>query len=232
VGPHDGVHRVARGAGLGGDDEPLLAQEPVDQGGLADVRPPDDGHVDRVVQFPGLRHRESLHDGVEQVAARLADGRRERDRIAETQLVERQVGGGVGEVVELVDRQQHRALGPAQLGGDLGVHGVESLFPVHQQHHQVRLFHRELHLVADGPVHRVGGVGHQPPGVHQPEAPPAPFGGAEMPVPRGAGLVGDDRLPPPDETVEQGGLPDVRAPHQGYGRHAHAGTGAASASVK
>ncbi len=154
------------------------------------------------------------------------------NRVAEAQLVERHVRGGVGQVVELVHRQQDRSIGAAQVRGDFRVHRVEAFLPVDQQHHEVRLLHRQVHLPADGAVHRVARVGHQAAGIDQPEAPPAPVGGAEMPVARRPGLVGDDGPATADESVEQGGLPHVRAAHDGDGRHAHAGTGAASASVK
>src|ERR1051325_6257783 len=53
-----------------------------------------------------------------------------------------------------------------------------------------------------------------------------------MAIAGGAGVLGDDRIPPTENPVEEGGLPDVGAAHDRDGGPAHAVAPASRASLK
>ena len=67
----EAVDRVDGRAGDGVDDRTLLAGEPVEQAGLADVRPSDQGDPARAALDVGVLGcvRQRVQDGVEQVTA-------------------------------------------------------------------------------------------------------------------------------------------------------------------
>jgi hypothetical protein len=103
------VDRVARGAWHLGDDRPLLADERVQQRGLAHVRATEDRHADRL-----LTHRHETAAGqpvdhlVEEIAGAVAVQRRQRERLAEPEPVELQRVDVPPRVVQLVGQDEHR----------------------------------------------------------------------------------------------------------------------------
>ena len=79
------VHRVAGGAGHVGDDDPLLPQNAVDEGGLAHVWLADDGNFNDVaLLFLFLLRGEVVKAGVQQVAGAVAVDGRDGDGVAQT----------------------------------------------------------------------------------------------------------------------------------------------------
>ena len=55
--------------------------------------------------------------------------------LAQTELVELQVAGALGQVIHLVHHQQNRTARAAQLRGDLLIDRIDPLCPVNNQHH-------------------------------------------------------------------------------------------------
>ncbi len=104
------VHRVPGGARHVGDDDPLLPQDAVDQGGLAHVGLADDGHLDDVVLlFLLLLGGEVLEAGVQQVAGAVAVDGGDGDGVAQAQVIELiDVRVLPAHLVRLVHRQHHR----------------------------------------------------------------------------------------------------------------------------
>ncbi len=105
------VDRVTRGAGDIGDDHPLLAEEAVDERGLAHIRPADDRKAHRVrvgLVVGGRAQIKQLDDPVEQVARAEALGGGDGERLAEAEAME--LGGErqLGDAVALVRRHDHR----------------------------------------------------------------------------------------------------------------------------
>ena len=96
---------------------------------------------------------------VEQVAAALPYGGAHPDGIAETQLVEVEVGAGTLQIVQLVHHQDHGATGPPQALGDGLVHRMHARLAVHEEQHDVGFLERELHLPTNGTVHRLVRLG-------------------------------------------------------------------------
>ena len=103
------VDRVARRAGELGDDHALLAEEAVDERGLADVGPADHGQAD-ASRRPRARSSagQQLDDAVEQIARAEALRRGDGHRLAEPEPVE--LGGErhLGDAVALVGRDDRR----------------------------------------------------------------------------------------------------------------------------
>ena len=167
------VDRVARRAGHVADEHALLAQQPVDERRLArrwaDRRwrtglgrrvgaggwgPTARLLLDARVADAWLRARrpapglQPLHDLVEQLRdAGSVLGRDLEDRVEpELEELHRRLQRSL--VVGLVDRQQHRPAGLAQLARDALVAGNQPLASVDQQHEQVGADDRALALLA------------------------------------------------------------------------------------
>ncbi len=87
---HRSVDRVARRSRGIGNNESLLAEQSVDEGGFADIGTPDYRNAERIRHFFGSGWN-SLHEHVEHVAGVLAVECGHRNRIACTQLVELEV---------------------------------------------------------------------------------------------------------------------------------------------
>ncbi len=169
VPPEQRIHRVPGGPGHVADERPLFLQQPVDERGLADVRPPDDRDADlpfdlarqlvaappavlglglsvlrhRVVR-PARRRTQQDDDLVEQVTDSLAVLRGNLDHRLDPQLEElhRAVAGAA--VVHLVHRHEDRLPARTQRLGDLVVARRASLPAVHDQHEQVGHLDRPL----------------------------------------------------------------------------------------
>ena len=147
------VDRVACRAGHVADDHARRADQLVEQRGLADVRAAEDGDADLVrdaLEALGLRHRgEALDDQVEQVAAAGAVDRRDRDGLAESELVEH-IGVEVAALaVGLVGDEQHRDLLATEDLGDLEVAGHHAGLGVDDEERHVGLGEGGARLLRD-----------------------------------------------------------------------------------
>src|SRR6185312_13972685 len=113
---------VPRRARLIARDDPLLTEQTVDERGLADIRPADDGNTDA---FRGgirrSRRRLQLEPGESlrhQVLAALPVTRRDRERLPESERMK--IGGDDVEIqpLRLVDGERRRLAGFADLPRD------------------------------------------------------------------------------------------------------------------
>ena len=228
------VDRVPGRTGLVRHYQALGTEQAVHEARLPDIRTAHHGHPDLGLLARGGRGGEAGHDLVEQVTGARADACGDWKRVAQTELVEREVPGVRGQMVRLVGDEDHRAAGLPQIGGDLLVGGVDAFRHVHEKQHQIALGHRGFDLRSHRAAELVLRARDHPAGVHEPEAPSVPLGRAEMPIPRHAGAIVHDRLPPADQPVEERGLPDIGPTDDGDGGGpSHAATSsAASASAK
>ena len=214
------VHRIPRRAGDRRHQGPLRAGDAVEQRRLADVGTADDRHRRRR-RSARLRR---LRKGAAQRLAQLGDAGpvlgRDQELGRDPEAVELGEGGLRGARVRLVDQQEGRLAERAQGLPHLLVGRQQPLLAVHHQQEEIALLHRHHHLAteADRVVAR-----HQSAGVHHLGVALAPeIHQARDAVAGHAGLVVDDRLPPPDQAVEQGRLADVRAAdHRDDRRRAH-----------
>ena len=216
------VDRVARRPRHGVDDDPLGAGQLVQQGGLADVRPAEQRYPSRAAALVGpadRRHpRQHLEDRVEQVAAPPPVQRRDRPRLAETEVPER---GGVRLeplVVDLVGDEDDRLAGPAQQP-DHGLVGVRRA-DRRRRRRRSTTSARSTATSACSATRRWMPVGADLPaaGVDEGEPAAGPLRVVGHPVAGDARRVLDDGLPPAEDPVDQGGLADVRAAHDGHHR--------------
>ena len=230
-----GVNGVAGGAGEGADDGPLLAQQPVQQRRLADVRASDDGETGSGRGLLHLRRRgEGVHDGVEQVGnAGAVQGGDGVDGRRQPQGVELQRGLPQTVVVRLVDRQEDRAAGPAEDVGDLAVAGGDAAGGVGEEDDGVGVADCLLGLLPNQRDEGGGVLGEHPfrprttagddglreyldaAGVNDGEWEAVPLGVGVQPVAGGAGPVVYHRQPPADDAVEECGFAHVGPPDEG-----------------
>ena len=160
-----------------------LAEERVDERGLADVRAPDHGEADDALVLVGLvALGEQLDHAVEQVAGPEALGGRDRHRLAEAEAVEVVDEREVARRVDLVRHQHDRQAALAQHVGDLGVAGAVAGAGVDHQHRDVGVGERLAHLVADRDRQRIGVLEVDAAGVDQREAAAVPVGGELLAV--------------------------------------------------
>ena len=223
------VDRVARRAGNVGDDGALLAQQRVEERGLADVGLADERQREFRSRLggAGLR-REPIDDRVEQIAGPLAVNRRDRKRFAETEPRELAVHGRQGaRRLGFVGDQQDRVFRAAENHRDVEVDRVETVLRVDDEHDHVGVAGRVLRLLARAERDRVVGIDVEldAAGIDAGERSAAPLREGVQPVAGHAGRVLDDREPLADQAVEEGALPDVGATDDGDGGGANAQVG-------
>ncbi len=212
------VDRIAGGARAGRDQGPVGADNLVEERGLADVGAPDDGDPGRLALLLGWdrRCREPRRDCPAQVLDPAAMFGRDQHLGLQPEGVELAGAGRCLLHVSLVDHQDGRLAELAQLGPDQLVARHQAVLAVHHEEQEVALLHREEDLAVE--AERIV-ARHQAPGVDQVDAQL----GVDLRVAGDAvagdpGLVVDDRLAPPHQAVEQGGLAHVGAAHDGHGR--------------
>ncbi len=218
--------RVAGGARDVGGDHPLLAQQPVDQGGLAHVGAADErqAHPLRVVvQLLGLTllrqpGEDPLHQRVDAMPVRG----RHREAVLEAVAGELRQRRARVEAVGLVDHQHHRPAALAQPLHEFVVQARRAFAAVHHQQHQVGLRGGGAGLARGGARQPFLDAGDAA-GVHQQERAlridPAD---AVVAVAGHARLIVHQRVAAAGEHVEQRRFADVGATCQGdEGKHGH-----------
>ncbi len=215
-------NRVGGGTGHLGDDGPLGAEQPVQEGALAHVGPADDGELRQLWLLVGRGFGQEGDDGVEEVAdAEAVDGR-DRVGLAFAQSVEAVAFGVVGGVVQLVDGEDHLRLRAAQLAGDgrVGLRGAQA--GVGEVEYHVGLLDGDPRLEGDEGLEADLCFGFHPARVHEVELGAGPLGPVVRAVAGRAGPVGDDGGPAAQDAVDHRTLPDVRGAHDRHdGQPAH-----------
>ncbi len=216
---HRRVDRISRGAGLVRDDQPLLAEQTVDERRLADVGSADHGNPERVVRLGFIRWK-ALHHRIEQIAGAAAVDRRNWYRLPGVEIVELKMIGRA-RIVHLVGDQHPRAAGVAQHLDHPRIVGMEPGPRIDDQHEEVSFGNGHIDLAANLQIHWDPRIFGDAAGVDQPESPAVPLGACEVAVSSGTSLVADDRCVGADDSVEQCGLSDVGPPDQGDDRNVH-----------
>ena len=227
----DGVDGVAGGPRHVVDHRALLAEQLVEEGRLAHVGPPDDGHPWRATG-PGAGRRrrrlllllgrqgrrQEVDHGVEEVAGAPPVQGADREGIAHPEGDELPGGRLPVGVVDLVHHQADRWAGPAD---DLGCGQVLVGHPgghVDHQEHHVGLGQGPFGLLAHLGVERVAS-GQPAAGVHDGEGHADPLGRQHLAVAGDAGLLLDHGRPLAHDAVDQGRLADVGPPgHDDHGQ--------------
>jgi hypothetical protein len=185
----------------------LLADQRVDQRRLADVRTPHDGDLDAVrgllfvalFRLTGIRDFQRLVDHVRHA---VAVRRRNGARVAETEFVEVRGDRAVLHPLGLVDDEENRPAGLAQIIGDRLVLRCETVTAVDDEHDDVRLLDRlarlARHLVEDA----VFGDRLETAGVHDEVRTFAGPALAVVTIARQARQVGNERITRAREAVE------------------------------
>ena len=233
----DRVDGVARRARHVGDDDALRADEGVQQRRLADVRAAEDRDADRLVA--DLRRAlagEQVDDAVEQVAGAVPVQGGERERVAESELVELDRLEVLARVVDLVREHDHRLLRGPQGDRELLVARRDPVPGVDDEEDEVGLRDRRARLLRDLGAERVGREVVDAARVDQEEVLAVPVREQLLAVAGDARRLVHDRLPRLGQPVDQRRLADVREADdrdraddlglldlRGLGRLAHAG---------
>ena len=208
-----GVHRVPGGAGHVADNDPLFAQNVVDERGFAHIGLANDGHLDAVVLFlPLVLLREVLQALVQQVAGAVAVYGGDGDGVSQSQGVKfiyRGVGGSRG--VGLVHRQHHGLAGTKQHVGHILVRGGDAGADIRDQNDHGGGVDGDLGLLPHEEQNLAVGAGLNAAGVHHVKFSAAPLALGIEPVAGDAGGVLNDGEPLSHQAVEKHGLSHIGA---------------------
>ena len=218
VGLEHGVDRVARRSRDVGDDQPLLAEQRVEEAGLADVGPPST--ATRIASSGtgcSLAAGQPLEDGVEQVSRAMPVEAGDRHGLAEAERRELVCELGPAGIVELVRDEQHRLACPAQDVGELGVARRQPCARVDDEEHEVGLLDRRPRL-GDGAARDRRVVGDVDAArVHEQEALACPLAEELLAVAGHSRRLVDDRGAGRGQPVDERRLADVRVADDGDG---------------
>ncbi len=215
--------RVAGDPSLRSGEQPLLADQPVDQRRLAGIGPPDHGDVDGpglilrggrragpgVVRQRGLIRQGATERRVE-IGKPLAMLGGQRDRLAEAEREGFERTGGGGAALALVGDHDGRLAGLAHQLGKRTVARGEAAARIDHEEHRIGRLDRGPGLRHHAPRQAAGRRLLEPGGVHHHEVEIAEPGLALAAVARHSGPVVDQGEPLADQPVEQGGLADIR----------------------
>ena len=206
------------GAGHVGDDDPLLPQDPVHQGGFAGVRLADDGHLDSVVLLLFLLFRGEVPEaGIQQVAGAVAVDSGDGNGVAQTQvveLIEIRVRRGAGGV-HLVHRQDDGLSAAQQQVRHLLVRGGEAGLDIRQKDDDGGILNGDPGLIPHEGQDLVIGPGLDAAGVDEGEGAAVPVRLPVDAVPSDARGVLHNGQPLSDQLVEQHGLAHIGPAHDG-----------------
>ena len=215
------MDRVSRGAGDGGHDVALLAQQGVGHRRLAHVGTPDDGDARQLLLLVRSRFgRQSRQNGVHQIARAAARHGTDAKGIAQTEGVELVRRIDLVVVVDLVADQQHFFAAPAQNVGHQGVEVGDAGRNLDKKENDVGLVDGQHHLAADFVLEDVFRIDRVTARVDHRKLLAVPVGLAVVAVARGAGRRVDDGFALADQAVEEGALAHVRASYDCYEAHA------------
>ena len=210
------------------DNGPFLTDQPVEQGRLADIRPPDERDreqlriiADRLLGFAITPFRKVGDQRVEEIAGALAVQRTHRERLAETQPHELPDGGLVRGVVDLVGDHEDRRIEPTKEQRHPFVLGRDADGRIDDEQDDFGLLHCLFGLLGNLVVERIA-IGHPAARVEEGEVIAEPFGINRLAVARDAGALFDDRLAAPDDAVHHRGFAHVGTTDNGDDRQAHA----------
>ena len=200
------------------DDHSLATGQLVQQRRLADIGTPEQcnptGTAVTTDPLPGLG--EHGDQNVQQVsgATTVQGGRGER--LAQPQGPQR-CGREFGvRIVGLVRHHQHRNVCPLQDARDFGVRIGRSDGRVENERDGVRFGECALSLPRD--LRTQAACARVPPaGVHHQEVLAVPFGVVRDPIPRDARDVLDNCLTSTEDSIDQGGFPDIGSANDGEG---------------
>ena len=162
----------------------------------------------------GSDRREPCHDLVEQLGDARAMLRGDFEHRIEPELKKFERRFLRSLVVGLVDGEDHRPAGLAQLAGDAFVAGHEPFASVDQEHEQVGADHRAFALLDDELVERVLAGAEEPAGVEERELGACPGDGPPQRIARRSGDRRHDRAAAAGHPVEQRGFAHVRPPNE------------------
>ena len=117
--------------------------------------------------------------------------------------------------VDLVDGKEDGLAAAQQQPRQLDVGAGDLGAPVDHHHHRVGLFQGDARLAKDLGGDQFLVLGDDAAGVDHGETAAVPLRVAVKTVAGDAGLVADNRPPPPDDAIEERGLADVRAANDG-----------------
>jgi hypothetical protein len=136
---HDRVNRISGRARHLADDHPLLAEQAIDQRRLARIGTADDRdrHLDLLLHCHRRAARQSLDDGIEQIANAVTVLGRDLVHRIEAELIELEHATARAPIVDFVDREKCRLARLPDDFGDLMVARYEPLTAIRHEHKEI-----------------------------------------------------------------------------------------------
>ena len=205
------------------DDDALLAEDAVGEGGLAHIGLTDDGHLNDIVILV-LFHLvgEVLKALVQQIASTVTVDGGHRHRIAETEVIELvEVGVNMTRGVHLVHRQHDGFTGALEHTCHLLIGGGHTRLNIGDKHDHIGVVDGDLRLLTHESEDLVIGAGLDTAGIHQAELAAQPLALAVNTVTGDTGGVLHDGKTLTDQLIKQHGFAHVGATHDCNQRFRH-----------
>ena len=212
-----GVNGVPGGAGDVGDNDPLLAQNLVEQAGLAHIGLAYDGYLDDVALVPGFFLFGNVGQyPVQQIAGAVTVNSGGFKEVADTKTVEfKHIGIYKADGVAFVHGKTDGLFALAQHGGHILIRCRDAGTDIHHHNDSVRQLDADFRLPAHEFQHFTVRVRLDAAGVHQREGTSAPLAIAVDSVAGDARGIFNDGGSLAGQLIKQHGFTHVWPPHNG-----------------
>ena len=217
------VDGVPGGPGYIGNDDPFLAQDPVEQAGFSHIGLADDGHVDDLALgfLLGLLG-EMGHTPVQQVAGTMSVDGGGLNGVAQTQHIKFvNVGIGGADAVTLVDCQADRLLAPQEHVCHIHIRRRHAGLYVCHHNDDIRCLNSDLRLTAHEFQHFAVGVRLDAAGIDNLKLPPVPIAVAVDTVAGHAGRVLHNGGTSAGQLIKEHGFSHIGSADDGNQRLGH-----------
>ncbi len=215
-----GVDRVPCGSGDLRNDAAVLPRDIVDERGFPDVRFADDRNADRLLflVIPGL-FRKLFHDAVQQVAGPVPVDRRNRDRLAEPQIIKFiELRRRIPDRIALIHAKDHRAAAFLQKRRHIRIRRDDAGAHICHEYDHIRRFDRKPGLHAHLRKDHVFGIRLDPTRIHKGKTARIPLAVPENSVSGHARRIIHNGQPSPYQFIKKRRFPHVRSADDRHNR--------------
>src|SRR6185437_4833454 len=217
-----GMDGIAGGAGDVADDGAFLADEGVQERGLADIGLTDDGEFRQALLIGmGLVFLDKCRDGVEKLAGSAACHRRKKIDLVEAQGIEFRCFEQAFAIVYFIDDEENGFGGAAQHIGHGFIKARDTGSSVDHEDQRISFFQGDEYLFFYLDLEDIVALGYEATGVDEVEAFAGPFRHAILAIAGNAADVVDDGFALLEQAIKKCTFPYIGPAYDGYCKSAH-----------